>query len=73
MGLSGGSVSWMHNLRNNTYSEKVLIINVRRIRMNASGFKNWLMSCGLKRSTAENRVANCATVERDQRIDLDMC
>lgn len=41
--------------------------------MNASGFKNWLMSCGLKRSTAENRVANCATVERDQRIDLDMC
>lgn len=41
--------------------------------MNICGFKNWLMNCGLKRSTVENRVANCVTVEREQGIDLDVC
>ena len=41
--------------------------------MNAEGFKNWLLASGLKKSTAENRVANCATVEREQHVDLDVC
>ena len=41
--------------------------------MNAEGFKNWLLASGLKKSTAEDRVANCATVEREQRVDLDAC
>lgn len=41
--------------------------------MNAEGFKTWLLASGLKKSTAEDRVANCATVEREQRVDLDAC
>ena len=41
--------------------------------MNARGFKNWLLASGLKKSTAENRVANCETVEREQSVDLDVC
>ena len=41
--------------------------------MNAEGFKNWLLASGQKKSAAENRVANCATVEREQHVDLDVC
>ena len=41
--------------------------------MTVEGFKNWLLASGQKKSAAENRVANCATVEREQRVDLDVC
>ena len=41
--------------------------------MNAEGFKDWLLSSGQMKSAAENRVANCITVEREQRVDLDVC
>ena len=41
--------------------------------MNAEGFKNWLLASGLKRSTAEDRVANCLKVECEQHVDLDEC
>ena len=41
--------------------------------MNAEGFKDWLLASGQKKSATENRVANCITVEREQRVDLDVC
>lgn len=41
--------------------------------MNTEGFKHWLLASGLKKATAENRVANCVTVEREQHVDLDEC
>lgn len=41
--------------------------------MNAEGFKDWLLSSGQMKSAAENRVANCITVEREQHVDLDVC
>ncbi len=41
--------------------------------MNTEGFKHWLLASGLKKSTAENRVANCVTVEHEQHVDLDEC
>ena len=41
--------------------------------MNSEGFKNWLLACGLKTSTAESRVANCIIVELAQGVDLDVC
>lgn len=41
--------------------------------MNAEGFKNWLLASGMKETAAQNRVANCATVERGQHVDLDVC
>lgn len=41
--------------------------------MNTEGFRNWLLACGLKTSTAESRVANCIIVELAQSVDLDVC
>ena len=41
--------------------------------MDIEGFRSWLLACGLKKSTAESRVANCIIIELEQHVNLDEC